>query len=268
MARRKKGGLLLGVAGVAIVGAAAYGVLGSSSGGTTKVADPGGGAAAPSSPAPAPYAIHTLGAVGTAAQDPGGGGGGTGAPGTVGLPGIQGAQGSGSPQAPGAATTTLWFSGVNLLDPNRSAVTSGQNMFGGLSATSVADGAGTVLGGGNNSTTGCATTSQQTDYYAIPLRNDVSYRGDPRVHLNISGGGTVTVLLYQETKSKNCELVGSGTAPIRGGVADVTIGGGSHLFPTGVLPAVVVQANDTASHTISTSSGNPSYIYLPNLTGV
>jgi hypothetical protein len=36
----------------------------------------------------------------------------------------------------------------------------------------------------------------------------------------------------------------------------------------GVLPAVVVRANDSAQHTITTSSGNPSYLHLPNLTGV
>jgi hypothetical protein len=35
-----------------------------------------------------------------------------------------------------------------------------------------------------------------------------------------------------------------------------------------VTPTVVVRANDNASHTISTSSGNPSYLYLPNLQGV
>jgi hypothetical protein len=267
MARRKKGGLLLGAAGVAVVGALAYGTL-SSGGSTVKVADPGGGSMAAPSQAPAPYAISTLGAVGTAAQDPGGGGGGTGDPGTVGRPAIQGPQGSGSAQGYADAGDTLYFSGVNLLDPNRSAVTSGQNMFGGPSATTVVNGVGTLLGGGNDSVTGCARTSQETDYYAIPLRNDVTYRGSPRIHLNISGGGTVTVLLYQETQSKNCELVGSGTASIVGGRADVTIGTASHLFPTGVLPAVVVRANDTAAHTITTSSGNPSSIYLPNLTGV
>ena len=48
MATRRKGGLLLGVAGVAVVGALAYGTL-SSGGSTVKVADPGGGSmAAPS----------------------------------------------------------------------------------------------------------------------------------------------------------------------------------------------------------------------------
>lgn len=262
MARRKRGGLLLGVAGVAVVGALAYGTM-TDGGGSVKVADPGGGAVPASPGPPAPYAISTLGSIGTAAQDPGGGGGGTGEPGSVAPPAIQGAQGSGS--APGSADSgdTLYFSGISTLDPNRSATTSGENTFGG-------PGVGGVIGGlaPDDSATGCAKPPQETDYYAIPLRNDVTFSGNPRVHLNITGGGTVTVLLYQETQSENCQLIGQGTAPIRGGTADVTLGVGGHRFPTGVLPAVVIRANDGASHTIRTSSGNPSYITFPGLTGV
>ena len=44
------------------------------------------------------------------------------------------------------------------------------------------------------------------------------------------------------------------------GIADVTLGVGGHSFPVGVTPTVVIRANDGASHTISTSSGNPSYL--------
>ena len=118
---RRKGGLLIGVAGVAVVGALIYGV---SSGGasTTKVADPGGGPTSGPSPKSAPYAISTLGPIGTAAQDPGGGGGGTGAPGLRGDPGHPGRAGirvrAGQSRP---AATRLYLSGVNLLDTNRSA---------------------------------------------------------------------------------------------------------------------------------------------------
>jgi hypothetical protein len=181
----------------------------------------------------------------------------------VGPPGIQGAQGPGSPQGYADAGDVLYFSGVNTLDPNRSAVSSGQVQFGG-------PGLGTVTGSlpGSDSTTGCAKPPQETDYYAIPLRNVVTYTGNPQVHLNITGGGTVTVLLYQQTQSEQCQLIGQGTAPISGGTANVTIGSASHRYPVGDLPALVVRANDGASHTISTSSGNPSYLHLPNLKGV
>jgi hypothetical protein len=259
---RRKGGPLLAVAGVALVGAIAYGTV-TSGGSSPVVADRGGGPVPASSPPEAPYAISTLGAIGHAAQDPGGGGGGTGVPGNVGPPGIQGAQGSGTGQGFADSGDTLYFSGVNLLDPNRSATTSGQTTFGG-------PGIGTVAGAlpGGSSAVGCASPPQETDYYAIPLRNVVTFRGNPRVHLNISGGGSVTALLYQQTSSKQCQVVGQGTAPIRGGIADVTLGVGGHDFPVGVTPTVVIRANDGSSHTISTSSGNPSYLYLPNLQGV
>jgi hypothetical protein len=259
---RRKGGPLLAVAGVAVIGALAYGTLSSGSS-SMKVADPGGGNPTASAAPPAPYSISTLGPIGTAVQDPGGGGGGTGAPGSLGVPGIQGAQGSGSAQGYQDAGDTLYFSGVNLLDPNRSATTSGQNVFGG-------PGVGGVLAGlpGSGSVTGCAQPPQQTDYYAIPLRNDVTFRGNPTVHLNISGGGTVTALLYQQTQSEVCQLIGTGIAQISGGTANVTINVSSHRYPTGDLPALVLQANDGQQHTITTSSGNPSYLHLPNLTGV
>jgi hypothetical protein len=259
---RRKAGPLLAVAGVVLVGAIAFGTV-TSGGGSTKVADRGGGTVPASAAPEAPYAISTLGAIGTAAQDPGGGGGGTGAPGNVGPPTIQGARGSGSGPGFVASGDTLYFSGVNLLDPNRSATTSGQTTFGG-------PGVGTVAGAlpGSDTSTGCASPPQETDYYAIPLRNVVTFSGHPLIHLNITGGGSVTALLYQQTRGGQCQLVGQGTAPISGGRADVTLGVGSHAFPVGDLPAVVIRVSDNSSHTISTSSGNPSFLRMPGLKGV
>lgn len=262
MAKRRKAGPLFGVAGVAVVGALVYGTM-TSGGPDIRTADTGGGALPAPSGEPAPYAISTLAPIGNAAQDPGGGGGGTGAPGTVGGPAIQGAQGS--DPAPGFADAgdTLYFSGVALLDPNRSATYSGENTFGG-------PGLGSVTGAlpQSDSSTGCAKPPQETDYYAIPLRNVVTFRGNPRVRMNISGGGSVTVSLYQQTQDDTCQLVGSGTTGIRGGVADLNLGVSSHRFPIGVTPVLVIRANDGAQHTITTSNQNPSFIYLPNLQGV
>ena len=137
-------------------------------------------------------------------------------------------------------------------------------MFGGPGVGSVIGG----LGGQDDSTTGCGKPPQETEYVAIPLRNVVTFSGNPRVHLNITGGGTVTALLYQKTSSDSCQLVGQGTSGIGGGTADITLGVGGHSFPIGVTPVVVLRANDGASHTITTSSQDPSYLLLPNLTGV
>src|SRR4051794_30241668 len=129
MARRKKAGVLVAVGAVAVIGVLAYSTHAELSKPQAKVADPGGGHV-PASPAPPPpYSVSTLGPIGTAAQDPGGGGGGTGVPGNVGPPGIQGAQGSGSAQGFQGGGDTLYLSGVNLLDPNRNAATSGSNTF-------------------------------------------------------------------------------------------------------------------------------------------
>src|SRR4051794_19402956 len=152
MARRRRG-LLIGVAGVAVVGGLAVATF-SASGSQVKVADAGGGSVPGASPPPAPYAIHTLGGIGTAAQDPGGGGGGTGVPGNVAAPGIQGAQGSGSAQGSEVSGDTMYLSGVNLLDTNRGGVTSGQNSFPnpGTAGTPIL---GPIAG---TSSTGCATT--------------------------------------------------------------------------------------------------------------
>ncbi|MDQ1647962.1 MAG: hypothetical protein QOG60_19 [Frankiaceae bacterium] len=264
MAKQKVVPLLI-VAGIATAGVLAYGTLtdeGASK--AVRVADPGGGPVAASPPPPAPFAISTLGAVGTAAQDPGGGGGGTGPPGSVGNPGIQGAQGGRAASVVHGTGNTLYFSGVSTLDPNRSAATSGQNTFGGPGVGSATG----PLGGSSASSTTCKNPPQETEYDAIPLRNNVTFSGNPRVHLNISGGGSVTALLYQQLSNKSCQLVGQGTAGIGGGTADVTLGVGGHTFPTGVLPVVVLRANDGASHTVTTSNQNPSYLLLPNLTGV
>lgn len=262
MAKRRKAGPLFGVAGVVLVGALVYGTLFSGPP-TVKTADTGGGAVPAASGEPAPYAISTLPPIGNAAQDPGGGGGGTGEPGAFGGPAIQGAQGS--DPAPGFADAgdTLFFSGVSTLDPNRSATSTGDNTFGG-------PGLGTVTGPlpQSDDTTGCAKPPQETDYYAIPLRNVVTFQGNPRVRVNISGGGSVTVSLYQQLQDDTCQLIGSGTAAIRGGVADLNLGVSSHRFPVGVTPALVIRANDGAQHTITTSSQNPSYLNLPNLNGV
>lgn len=261
---KRKAGPLLAVAGVAVVGALAFSTLSDGGGSKTTVADTGGGAVLASPPPPAPFAISTLGAVGTAAQDPGGGGGGTGVQGQVGPPGIQGAQGGRGAPGYQDGGDTLYFSGVGLLDPNRSATTSGDNVFGGPGVGGVLG----ALGGQSDSSVGCAKPPQQTDYYAIPLRNDATFSGNPKVHLRISGGGSVTALLYQQLPDKSCQLIGQGSSGINGGIADVTLGVGGHTFPNGVLPALVIQANDSASHTISTSNQDPSYLYLPNLTGV
>ncbi|HSP38114.1 MAG TPA: hypothetical protein VLR26_10205 [Frankiaceae bacterium] len=265
MAKRKTGPLLA-VAGVAVVGALAYGTV-MSGGSSVKVADPGGGAVAATTPPPAPYAISTLGPIGTAAQDPGGGGGGTGAPGGLGVPGIQGAQGSGSPQGNVNSTNTLFFSGVNLLDPNQSATTSGDSTFPNP-LRAVAGPLGPVLGGTSGSTVGCATTADSVGYYAIPLSIEtVGFNGTPQVHIRISGGGPITVTLAQEDPNGNCPVIASGSGTISGGVANLTLGGPRHFqFSKGYIPALVIRA-PSGSHTVSTSSGNPSYLRLPGMYG-
>ena len=182
---------ILVVAGVVVVGVAA---------GTRcrgRVEDPrpptrGGGAMPAPSARPAPYAIRRSAPIGTAAQDPGGGGGGTGAPGHVAPPGIQGAQGSGSAQGPGGNDGRLYLSGVNLLDPNRSAATSGQRhdpepagRRGRCPRSRPRPGV---------RATGCATDAQSADYYAIPLRSRPSASAARRACASaISGSGPVTV---------------------------------------------------------------------------
>src|SRR3954468_1834529 len=122
---RRKAGVLVAVGAVAVIGVLGYSTWSETSTPTAKVADPGGGPVSQSPAPPPPYAISTLGPIGTAAQDPGGGGGGTGEPGSVAPPAIPGAQGSGSAQGPGGNDGRLYLNGANLLDPNRSSVTSG-----------------------------------------------------------------------------------------------------------------------------------------------
>jgi hypothetical protein len=197
-------------------------------------------------------------------QDPGGGGGGSGRPGLVGPPGIQGAQGPGSAQGPGAVDPHLYFSGVNLLDPQRSAVSSGQNTF--PSTASTIGGVVAPVAGGTNAS-GCATKPNSVDYFAVPLRIETTgFSGSPQVHLRISGGGSVQVTMFQQSQGGTCEPVTSGSAPISGGVANVTLGARRNFtFSQGFTPALVVTTTDTAQHTISTDSGNPSFIFLPGL---
>ena len=260
MARRKAlGGLIV----VALIGAAAVATV-SESGSSVKTADTGGGIVHPSASPPAPYAISTLGPIGTAAQDPGGGGGGTGAPGTVGLPGIQGAQGSGSAQGPGGNDSRLYLSGTNLLDPGRSGTLSGSvtipNPLGVLGSI--------PLPGGGVQSTGCATDAQSADYYAIPLHVEtVGFRGTPRVHIRISGSGSVTVRLAQQSPGKDCPTIASATGQINGGVADFSLSGANAFqFSRDFTPALVITA--PGSHTITTDNVNPSYVYLPGLSGL
>lgn len=265
MARRRKAAPLVAVGVVAVLGFLGYSTLAESGGSGVKVADPGGGRV-PSSPAPPPpYAVSTLGPVGTAAQDPGGGGGGSGEPGNVGPPGIQGAQGSGSAQGFQGGGDRLYLSGVNLLDPNINAVTSGSNSFPTL--TSGLGGAlGSVVGG--DSATGCARGANEVDYYAIPLTvESVGFNGAPSVRLRITGSGPVTATLYEEPPGGGtCQFRTRGSGTISGGVANFSMGSRKIAFKKGYTPVVVFSA--PGSHTITTDSANPSYIRFPGLYGV
>ncbi len=267
MAKRKGGILLAATAVLGVVAVAA--VLDSGGGSNVRKVDAGGGAVSASPAPPAPYAISTLGAIGTAAQDPGGGGGGTGAPGSVGNPTIQGAQGGRG--APGFADggDTYYLSGLNLLDPNRSATTTGDNTFGGPGAGAAVGSAGTVVGGldggGNGSATGCATPPD-VDYYSTPYRIPTGFRGTPRMHLRISGGGSVTATVFAKTSSDNCVAVTSGSGRIANGVADFDLGARDYAFPQDSTPVLVISA--PGEHTISTGSDNPSFLTLPGLYGV
>jgi hypothetical protein len=265
---KRKAAPLIAVAGVVVVGALAYGTF-AESGGQVKVADPGGGAVPPSPAPPAPFSISTLGPIGTAAQDPGGGGGGGGTPGNVGPPGIQGAQGSGRPQGFEGGGDRLFLSGVNLLDPNQSAATSGENTFPTPLAPVGAVG-GPLLGGATGqSATGCLTDAQSVEYDAIPLKIEtVGFSGAPRVHLRISGGGLVTARLMQQAPNDGpCQTIASGSGGIAGGITDFSLSNRSNFqFSQGFTPVLVISSPGT--HTISTDSFNPSFIRLPGLRGV
>jgi hypothetical protein len=265
---KRKGGII--IAAAAVLGVVAVATV-LDSGGLKEVrkADTGGGAVAASPAPPAPFAISTLGAVGTAAQDPGGGGGGTGVPGHVGGPSIQGAQGAGGAPGIGNSGDTYFLSGVNLLDPNRSATTTGDNTFGGPGLGTAAGGVGTVVGGlgagGSGSATGCATPPD-VDYYSTPFRIPTGFRGTPHLHLRISGGGTVKASIFAKTADDNCVLVTSGSGGISGGIADFSLGGRNYAFPLNSTPVLVISAG--GQHTISTGSDNPSFLTLPGLYGV
>lgn len=262
MARRKVGSLLA-VAGLAVTGVLAYGAF-FSGGSTVRTVDTGGGAAPAASATESPYPVHALPATGTAAQDPGGGGGGGGTYGNVGPPAIQGAQGAGNRTGPVGSGDVLYFSGVNTLDPSRSSTSSGDNTF----PTPGGAGAGLAAPVAGTSATGCATDPQSVDYYTIPLVVEtVSFTGAPRVHLRISGGGPVTARLFQQTHDGDCQLLTAGSSTISGGIANVTLGSrGVTRFAKGATAAVVVTA-PMGSHTLSTSSDNPSFLTLPGLTG-
>src|SRR3954470_4688590 len=262
---RRKAGVLVAVGAVAVIGVLGYSTWSEVSTPTAKVADPGGGPVSQSPAPPPPYAISTLGPIGTAAQDPGGGGGGTGEPGNVGPPGIQGAQGAGSAQGFQGGGDTLYLSGVNLLDPNLNATTSGSNTFptplGALGGV-----VGPITGG--TSATGCATQPDEVDYYAIPLTvESVGFNGAPSVHLRITGGGPITATLYEESPDGNCLFRTSGSGSISGGIANFSMGARNLEFSKGHTPVVVFRA-PSGSHTISTDSSNPSFIRFPNLHGV
>lgn len=265
MARRKIAGYL---AVAAVIGGVAVATI-SESGSEPLKADSGGGAIAPSSPPPAPYAISTLDPVGNAAQDPGGGGGGTGEPGTVGGPGIQGAQGPGSPQGPGGNDGRLYLSGPNLLDPSRAATTSGSTMVpnpltgvGGITDELP------ILGGGASSSTGCADDADEVDYYAIPLKIEtVGFTGTPTVRIRITDGPAVSVTLAQMSLNGDCQTIATGTGPVRNGVAEFSLSStGPFQFRKNFIPALVIKAS--GSRTITTDNANPSFVGLPGLYGV
>jgi hypothetical protein len=261
---KRKATPLFAVAGVVLVGALAYGTI-ASGGSKVRVADPGGGPV-PASTGPEPsLAVSTLPPIGTAAQDPGGGGGGGGGGGNVAPPAIQGAQGSGGAQGVVGGGDTLYFSGVNLLDPNRAATTSGNNTFPTPQAA-----AGGILAPvtGGTSATGCATDPNSVDYYAIPLKIEhIGFTGAPHVHLRITGSGPVTATLFQQAPNGACQALTSGSSTISGGVANLTMGSlGRFSFTPGDTPAIVVTS--PGSHTLSTDSQNPSFLELPGLSGV
>lgn len=261
MARRKIAGYL---AVAAVIGGVTVATI-SESGSEPLKADSGGGAPAPSSAPPDPYAISTLPPVGNAAQDPGGGGGGTGEPGAVGGPGIQGAQGAGAPQGPGGNDSRLYLSGPNLLDPSRAATTSGSTMvpqpLTGLTGS-------LPLPAGSATTTGCADEADEVDYYAIPLTIEtVGFTGTPTARIRITGSGTVTVTLAQMAPDGSCQTITSGSGPIRNGVAEFSLGStGPFQFTKNFIPALVIAA--PGSHTITTDNANPSFVGLPGLYGV
>jgi hypothetical protein len=262
---RKRGKGIIVLAAVAVLGVVGYATL-SESGKTVKTAESGGGSVPASAGPPAPYSISTLGPIGTAAQDPGGGGGGTGVPGNVAPPGIQGAQGSGGAQGRGGNDGKLYLNGTNLLDPSRSSVTSGQVTVPNP-LTSVG---GVVSVPGQASSTGCAKDASSADYYAIPLKVEtVGFSGTPSVRIRISGAGSVTVRLEQQTPDgSSCQTISSGSGTISGGVASFSLTRRNGFqFSRDYTPALVISA-PAGSHTISTDASNPSYIALPGLSGV
>jgi hypothetical protein len=265
MANRKLGPVVM-VAGVVIVGALAYGSF-AEQGKTARAVDTGGGTVPAAAGPVAPYSVSTLPPVGFAAQDPGGGGGGGGRPGNVGTPAIQGAQGAGAPQGTQGGGDTFYLSGVNTLDPSRSAVTSGENTFPTPTGT-----VGSVLApaAGGTSTSGCSSDPQSVEYDWVPLTvQTVGFRGTPRVHLRITGGGPVSARIVQFSspdRGGSCQTLSTGSGSIAGGIADFSLSPRSLTFSRGSTPGLVISA-PVGSHTISTSNQNPSFLRLPGLFG-
>ena len=72
----------------------------------------------------------------------------------------------------------------------------------------------------------------------------------------------------QQTPDKsNCVGVSSGSGQISGGVADFSLSSpGKFQFGHDYTPALVISV--LGSHTVTTSSENPSYVALPGLYGV
>jgi hypothetical protein len=252
-ARRKQalGGTL--VAAV-LLGGFAYGIVRKPFGqGPGAVADAGGGPVRPGVAGTAPYAVRTLAPVGVAEQDPSGGEGGAAAPGHQLPPAVLGPVPVPPVPAYQPLGPVLYLSGSNLIDPNRSAVSSGE--------VSVASSGSGFRSDGQ--LTGCGVPGA-ADYYAIPLRNPVSYSGPPRVHARFSGSGPVVITLFEQHPDGRCVEVASGRGTPTAGTLDLTLSGTGHTFAVGMLPGVLISGHGV----LRTDAADPSYGVLPGLTGV
>jgi hypothetical protein len=247
----------LGVTAVAaiVLGAFAYGLLGKPFGqATPRVADAGGGPTPTALGVASRTTVSTLPPVAAARQDAAGGGGADLRDAQQPLPdGI----GPLSPQDPPAFAPlgpALYLSSTGLIEPNRSVVFAGR-----VQVNSSGPGFQT-----NGSLTGCGVLGA-ADYYAIPLRNPVSYSGPPQIHLRFDGSGPVHVTLFQQDPATGrCTAVGSGAGMPSGGIVDVTLSGDGHTFPVGLVPGIVVSGQGV----FTTDAVDPSYGLLPGLTGV
>ena len=255
-ATKRRRALALTVVTAVVLTAFAYGLIGKPFGGqgTVRVADAGGGPPAPPSARAAPVEVSTLSPVATAQQDAGDSEGGADQPRQQPRPEALGPLAPQNPPAFEALGPQLYLSGTNLIEPNRSVVSAGRIQVD-------SSGFGFQPSGG---VTGCGVLGA-ADYYAIPLRNPVSYSGSPRVHLRFDGAGPVFVTLFQQDPdSERCIPVASGTGTPRGGVVDLILSGSGHTFPVGLLPGMLVSGHGI----LSTDAADPSYGLLPGLTGV